>query len=149
MATPPMRYRFLVDTCRTEIQKVLGIWAMFDDADLAARPSQTDRRGRSVLEQMVHQCVSENLWFQQILGIAVTDSPLPDEETRLEFIRRYAEDAHRRLDLLESKSERWWEEEVSFFDVTRSRAWIVTRRIAHTAHHRGIDLANYPERKKC
>lgn len=26
---------------------------------------------------------------------------------------------------------------VNFFDVRRSRAWVVTRRIAHTAQHRG------------
>ena len=28
-----------------------------------------------------------------------------------------------------------------FFDVRRSRAWVMTRRIAHTAHHRGQQLA--------
>ena len=28
-------------------------------------------------------------------------------------------------------------EEVAFFEVERSRAWVMTRRIAHTAHHRG------------
>ena len=28
-----------------------------------------------------------------------------------------------------------------FFDVRRSRAWVLTRRIAHTAHHRGQQLA--------
>jgi hypothetical protein len=28
-----------------------------------------------------------------------------------------------------------------FFEVSRSRAWIVTRRIAHTAHHRGQQTA--------
>lgn len=28
-----------------------------------------------------------------------------------------------------------------FFDVKRSMAWVVTRRIAHTAHHRGQQMA--------
>jgi uncharacterized damage-inducible protein DinB len=31
----------------------------------------------------------------------------------------------------------WWRESVGFFDVIRSRAWIFTRRITHSAHHRG------------
>jgi uncharacterized damage-inducible protein DinB len=33
------------------------------------------------------------------------------------------------------------EEEVAFFDVPRSRAWIVVRCIAHTSHHRGQQMA--------
>ena len=28
-----------------------------------------------------------------------------------------------------------------FFDVSRSRAWVMVRRIAHTAHHRGQQMA--------
>jgi hypothetical protein len=66
---------------------------------------------------------------------------LPAKETRLEFIRRYAEDSGKRLAALQAKDERWWEEEVSFFDVKRSRAWVMTRRIAHTSHHRGQQMA--------
>ena len=30
----------------------------------------------------------------------------------------------------------WWQQDVAFFDTTHSRAWIMVRRIAHTAHHR-------------
>jgi len=56
-----MRYEFLTDTYRTEIDKVVSVWAMFDDADLPVRPHSLDPRGRSVLEQMVHQSVSEHL----------------------------------------------------------------------------------------
>ncbi len=34
-----MRYpQFLVDTYETEIEKVLGVWAMFEDEDLKKRP---------------------------------------------------------------------------------------------------------------
>ncbi|MCZ6477478.1 MAG: damage-inducible protein DinB, partial [Gemmatimonadetes bacterium] len=36
-----------------------------------------------------------------------------------------------------TRSDEWWEELVDFFEVKRSRAWIIVRRIAHTAHHRG------------
>jgi uncharacterized damage-inducible protein DinB len=132
-----MRYRFLIDTYGTERLKVLGTWATFRDEDLPIRPHPTDTRGRSVLEHMVHQCVSENLWFRDILGMDVGASPLPPVESRLEFLRRYAEDSARRLAALEGRNEAWWEGDARFFDVIRSRAWVVVRRIAHTAHHRG------------
>ena len=50
---------------------------------------------------MVHQCVSEDLWFRNMLGIDVQAHPLPQQETRLEFIRRYAEDGGKRLAALQ------------------------------------------------
>ena len=114
---------------------------MFRDDDLPVRPNQADARGRSFHEHMVHQCVSENLWFRDMLGIDVGAPPLPREETRLEFMRRYAEDSGKRLAVLRSKDDDWWEGETSFFDVQRSRAWVMTRRMTHTAHHRGQLLA--------
>ena len=53
-----------------------------------------------------------------------------------------ATDSAKRLDVLRSKEDdAWWEEEVAFFDVRRSRAWIMVRRIAHTSHHRGQQMA--------
>jgi hypothetical protein len=67
--------------------------------------------------------------------------PLPVQETRSGFIGRYAEDSVKRLAALRSKEEAWWESETSFFDVKRSVAWVMTRRIAHTAHHRGQQMA--------
>ena len=136
-----MRYEFLVDTYSTERLKVLSVWSEFRDEDLPVRPSQTDTRGRSVHEHMVHQCTSENAWFMNMLGIDVGAPPLPDPETRLNFIRRYAEDSAKRLAALQSQQEPWWEAETKFFDVPRSRAWVMTRRIAHTSHHRGQLMA--------
>lgn len=136
-----MRYQFIVDTYATERLKTLSVWSMFDDADMSVRPHPTDRRGRNPHEQMAHQCISENLWFKNMLGIDVDAPPLPKVETRLEFIKRYADDSGKRLDALDRKDEAWWEEDVRFFDVARSRAWIVVRRIAHTAHHRGQQTA--------
>jgi uncharacterized damage-inducible protein DinB len=132
-----MRYQFLIDTYATERLKVLSVWSMFEDGDLSTRPHREDRRGRSVLEQMVHQCMSENLWFRTILGVDVGAPPIPEQETRNGFIRRYGEDSAKRLEVLRGKSDEWWEEEAAFFEVRRSRAWIMVRRIAHTAHHRG------------
>lgn len=136
-----MRYQFLIETYETEIQKVLSMWAMFEDGDLEVRPHASDSRGRSVLEHMVHQSMSENLWFATMLGITVTDNTLPSKETRLGFMNTYAENAAKRLDALREKPDAWWEELADFFEVKRSRAWIMTRRIAHTSHHRGQQAA--------
>lgn len=136
-----MRYQFLVDTYATEIEKVLGVWAMFEDEDLKNRLHPTDKRGRSLHEHLVHQSMSENLWFERMLGIRVTANPLPREETRLGFLKAYAENAGKRLEALREKDEAWFEEVVDFFEVKRSRAWILTRHIAHTSHHRGQQTA--------
>ncbi len=136
-----MRYAFLVEIYATERIKVVSVWSEFHDEDMSVRPNSGDARGRSVLEQMVHQCVSEDLWFRNMLGIDVGAPPLPKSETRMEFIKRYAEDSGKRLAALEAKDDGWWEGETSFFDVTRSRAWVMVRRIAHTSHHRGQLMA--------
>ena len=69
------RYQFLVDTYDTERLKVLSTWSMLRDDDLPIRPHPSDPRGRSVHEQMVHQCVSEDLWFRTMIGIDVGASP--------------------------------------------------------------------------
>ena len=82
-----MTYDFLVDTYATERVKVVSVWSEFTDGDLAVRPRSGDPRGRSVHEQMVHQCVSEDPWFRTMLGIDLGSSPMPLQETRLEFIR--------------------------------------------------------------
>lgn len=136
-----MRYDFLVETYATERVKVLSVWSEFRDEDLEVRPKSDDLRGRSVHEQMVHQCVSEDFWFGTMLKIDVGAPPLPKKETRSEFIRRYAEDSGKRLAELRAKAESWWESETAFFNVKRSMAWVVTRRIAHTSHHRGQQMA--------
>ena len=135
-----MTYDFLIDMYDTERVKVLSVWSEFHDDDLTARPRQDDPRGRSVHEQMVHQLVSEDLWFRNMLGIDVGAPPLPEREVRLEFITRYAEDSGRRLERLRATGEPWWEEHTTFFDTRRSRAWVMTRRLTHTSHHRGQQM---------
>ena len=136
-----MRYDFLIDTYRTERIKVLSVWSIFRDQDLAERPHPTDTRGRSVREQMVHQCVSEDLWFRTMLGISVSQAVVPEVETRLAFMARYEECSAERLDVLASQPESWWEEPTRFFETTRSRSWVMVRRVAHTSHHRGQQMA--------
>jgi uncharacterized damage-inducible protein DinB len=136
-----MTYDFLVESYASERVKVLSVWSEFADDDLQVRPRTGDPRGRSVLEQMVHQCVSEHLWFLNMLGIDAGAPPLPQEETRIEFIRRYAADSGARLAALQRTDDPWWEELTTFFDVRRSRAWVMTRRLTHTSHHRGQQMA--------
>jgi uncharacterized damage-inducible protein DinB len=134
-------YDFLIDTYETERVKVIGAWSMFRDEDLPVRPHPTDPRGRSFHEHMVHQCVSEDTWFRTMLGIDVAAPPLPAQETRVAFMRQYAEDSGKRLAALRATGEAWWEAETAFFETRRSRAWVMTRRMTHTSHHRGQLLA--------
>src|SRR5215212_7394746 len=139
--TRAMKYDFMIDSYESERLKVLSVWSEFRDDDLPVRPKQDDARGRSVHEHMVHQCVSEDTWFRTMLGIDVAAPPLPRVETRLEFMTRYAEDSGRRLERIRETNDEWWEEQTRFFDVHRSRAWVMTRRLTHTSHHRGQQMA--------
>src|SRR5919108_3883679 len=127
-------YTFLVDTYATERLKTLSVWTHFAEADLGFRPKP---RARTPLEQMVHQCVSEDVWMQRMLGIDAGLPPLPEREDRLGFLEHYAAASERRLERLSRQPAGWFAEETRFFDVPRSRAWVLTRRIAHSAHHRG------------
>ena len=104
-----MKYDFLIDAYESERVKVLSVWSEFKDEDLPLRPLQGDPRGRSVCEQMVHQCVSEDAWFRSMLDIDVNSAPLPRQETRTEFMKRYAEDSARRLIAIRERSESWWD----------------------------------------
>ena len=53
-----MHYDFLVETYETEGIKVVSTWSEFRDEEMPLRLKPGDPRGRSVHEQMVHQCVS-------------------------------------------------------------------------------------------
>jgi uncharacterized damage-inducible protein DinB len=132
-AHPEGNYAFLLDTYETEILKIAGIWRAFPDEALSFRPAP---KSRSVAEQMEHQVQSEGRWMSAMLGIDTGD-PNPEEKTVRGYISRYAADAARRLEILRGKPDAWWREETKFFDVVRSRAWVITRRINHSAHHRG------------
>src|SRR5260370_42685594 len=136
-----MSYDFLVETYATERIKVLSVWGEFRDHDLPFRPRPDDSRGRSVREQMIHQCVSEDFWFRTMLAIDVAAPPLPQTESRLDFINRYAEDSGKRLVELKKKEASWWEAKTNFFDVVKSRAWIMTRLLNHTAPHTAQQMA--------
>ena len=128
------RYDFLVETYRTERLKTLTVWSQIPDARMRFR---VEPRARSPLEHMVHQCTSEDAWMKSMLGITVSRPVLPAHETRLAFLDHYAAVSSERLTSLAAKTDGWFEEPTQFFDVTRSRAWVLVRRIAHSAHHRG------------
>ena len=128
------RYDFLIETYRTERIKTLSVWSQFSDDDMKYRPED---RARTPHEHMVHQCVSEDNWMKKMLGIQANQAALPQIETRIEFIKWYAQLSEIRFEHLRTKPDEWFEEDIEFFEVTRSRAWVLTRRIAHTAHHRG------------
>ena len=128
------RFDFLVGAYRTERIKTLSVWSQIPDDRMQFRP---ESRARSPLEHMVHQCVSEDLWMRNMLGIAASLPPLPSEETRATFIDHYGRASAERVELLAQKPDGWFDESTMFFDVTRSRAWVLTRRFTHSAHHRG------------
>ena len=128
------RYEFLIETYRTERLKTLSVWSQVPDARMTFRP---EPRARTPHEHMVHQCVSEDTWMRTMLGIAVSRPVLPSEERKDTFLEHYAAVSAERLAQLESKPDEWFEEETGFFDVRRSRAWVLTRRFTHSAHHRG------------
>ena len=134
-----MPYAFLVDTYRTERLKTLSVWSQVADAWMDRRP---EPRARTPHEHMVHQCVSEDTWMRTMLGVTTTLPTLPAVETRLAFIRHYAAASAERLATLERADAEWFEQDVPFFDVVRSRAWVITRRLTHSAHHRG-QLSTY------
>lgn len=126
-------YAFLLDTYETEVLKTLGIWLAFSDDAMDFRPTA---KSRTVLEQIDHQTQSEGGWMVKMLGVDIGDFN-PTEKTKRGYVEKYRGDATRRLEILRQKPESWWRETAAFFDAQRSRAWIFTRRLNHSTHHRG------------
>jgi len=81
-------FDFLLDTYETERMKTLSVWSAFEDDDLEFRPAP---RIRTPHEHMVHQCVSEDNWMKNMLGIDTGKAALPPKEARLDFLRHYAD----------------------------------------------------------
>lgn len=127
-------FSFFADSYDTERLKILSVWSQVPEARMAFRP---EPRARSPLEHMVHQCMSEDLWMRTMLGITVRHPALPSHETRLAFLEHYARLSEERVVQLREKHDDWFEELTQFFDVERTRAWVLLRRLTHSAHHRG------------
>ena len=101
-----------------------------------------EARAPSPLEHMVHQRVSEDTWMRSMLGIAISRPALPESRgtpgissALRRLLGRTSRAHHRPARYVVRRA-------YQFFDVVRSRAWVLTRRFTHSAHHRG-QLTSY------
>ena len=131
-------FQFLIDTYETERLKTLSIWAAFTPKTWKIRPHTEDVRGRTPQEHFIHQCLSENGWMTNMLEIeAGPVLPEAGNEDFVGFFQAYFTATSQRTAALNEKDDAWWLTEVPFFDVPRNRTWVMTRRLTHSAHHRG------------
>ena len=128
-------FQHAIDTYASETNKVASVWHEFTDGDLPYRPHP---RASSVEEILRHQLLSERRFFGEFLGVSepAPDSVLPVPLTVARATSRLVELARPRLASLATQHGEWWTTRVPFFDVERERAWILMRRMLHTAHHR-------------
>jgi uncharacterized damage-inducible protein DinB len=128
-------FQHVVDTYASETNKVVSVWRGFADADLDYQPHP---RSSTVGEILKHQLLSERRFFGEFLGSPEPPAGevLPAPLIVASAIGRLCALAVPRLAFLAGQPEPWWLTRVAFFDVERERAWIVWRRILHTAHHR-------------
>ena len=83
-----MSYTFLTDAYESERLKTLSVWSQFADGDIGFRPAGY---ARTPVEHMVHQCVSEDTWMRTMFGVTVSRPAVPSDESRLAFLRHYAD----------------------------------------------------------
>ena len=120
---------------------MISAWSMFTDQDLRcvrtrpnARPQFPRAHGASV-RQRGHLVPNDARYRRRSAAAAERRSSVGIHAA---VMRKTAESASA---CCASKDDPWWEGETRFFDVRRSRAWVITRRLTHTAHHRGQQLA--------
>ena len=132
-AEPLMQHA--LHTYVSETNKVVSVWSLFSDDDLAFRPHE---RASSIGDILKHQLLSERRFFGEFIGAPETPAPdvLPASFTVHSACERLVELARPRLGFLASKPREWWLARVPFFDVERERVWVFWRRVLHTAHHR-------------
>jgi uncharacterized damage-inducible protein DinB len=125
----------VLDTYASETNKVISVWATFDDSDLGYRPHPSSS---SVADIMKHQLLSEQRFFAEFLGVpeVAAEQVLPGPLAVEDFAKRMLELAFPRLGFMAERDEQWWRAVVPFFDTRRERIWIFWRRVLHTAHHR-------------
>jgi len=127
----------LIDTYASETNKTASVWSELRDDQLEFRPHS---RSSTVRQILVHQLLSERRFFAEFVGLAepAVETLLPAGEAPgvAAYVARLVELAAPRLAPLAEAGESFWLEEVPFFDVRRSRVWVIWRRILHTAHHR-------------
>jgi len=125
----------VLDTYMSETNKVVSVWSLFSDDDLAFRPHP---RASSIGDILKHQLLSERRFFGEFIGAPEPPASevLPTSFTVHTASSRLVDLARPRLGFLASKPRDWWTTHVPFFDVERERAWVFWRRVLHTAHHR-------------
>ncbi len=128
-------FQHLLQTYASETNKVISVWREFNPADMSFQPRP---RARPVEEIMKHQLLSERRFFGEFLGLLEPppSEVLPHGGEPGDYALRMYELAFPRLATLAVQNERWWLEQVPFFDVVRERIWIFWRRVLHTTHHR-------------
>ena len=89
-----MRYDFLIDTYETERIKVISARSMFTDMISRCVPTLATRAAALSTSIWCISVSGEDIWFRTML---VGAPPFPQEEVRLELMRRYEEDSGRRL----------------------------------------------------
>jgi len=134
VAVEPLMQHAL-QTYASETNKVVSVWSLFSDDDLAFCPHP---RASTIGDILKHQLLSERRFFGEFIGSPEPPAPeiLPTPFTVHSASTRIAELARPRLSFLASKPREWWTTHVPFFDVERERVWVFWRRVLHTAHHR-------------
>ena len=122
-------------TYASETNKVVSVWSLFSDDDLAFCPHP---RASTIGDILKHQLLSERRFFGEFIGAPeppgaeVLPTPFTVHSASIRLVRL----AQPRLAFLAAKSREWWTTPVPFFDVERERVWVFWRRVLHTAHHR-------------
>jgi uncharacterized damage-inducible protein DinB len=124
-----------LDTYASETNKIVAVWNLFDDSELAYRPHE---RSMTVEAVFKHQLLSERRFFAEFLSFLEppANALLPAVATVRAYTARMQELARPRLARVAAQDDAWWTERVPFFDVERERIWIFWRRVLHSAHHR-------------
>ena len=132
-AEPLMQHA--LHTYASETNKVVSVWSLFSDDDLAFRPHP---RASTIGDILKHQLLSERRFFGEFIGTPEPPAAevLPTSFTAHSASLRLVELARPRFPFLASKAREWWMTPVPFFDVERARVWVFWRRVLHTAHHR-------------
>jgi len=128
-------FQYLIATYESEAQKTASVWRCFTDEELEYRPHP---KSQSVIEEFRHELLSQRRFFAEFLGSPEpgAGTVLPAEQTVAAYVARMLELARPRMDFLARQPSEWWVAEDAFFDVVRQHAWILVRRILHSAHHR-------------
>lgn len=124
-----------LDVYASEVNKLASVWLAFDDGVIAYKPHP---KSTAVGDIFKHELLSARRFFGEFLGLHEPEAAavLPPVITVDACVSRLKQCAAERLTQLAPQPRSWWDAQVKFFDVERSRTWVFWRRILHSAHHR-------------